>query len=110
LRCQCIENGIGVWRQGSIIKGDYYLMVIERQCLPVLHATDLLEFVRADGEYATGAKRVWIARARILCARGEPTGRKQATEEYYKESHPTSHEFPCHSVSNKITKLYINIG
>ena len=65
LRRQRIENEVGIGRQRAVVESDHHLMVVERQRLLVLHAADLAEFARADGEDAASAERVRIARARI---------------------------------------------
>ena len=55
-------------------------MIVERQCLLVLHTADALEFVRADGEYATGPQRIRIPGASIRRRPGQPTGGGQSDE------------------------------
>ena len=36
LRCQCIENDVGIGRQRAVVEGDHHLVVLQRQRLLVL--------------------------------------------------------------------------
>ena len=58
LRCQRIENDVGIGQQRAVIEGDHHLVVSQRQRLLVLHGAKQGEFAGIDGQHATGAEGV----------------------------------------------------
>jgi len=65
LRCQRIENDVGIGRQRAVVEGDHHLVVLQRQRLLVLDGAKQGEFAGIDGQHAAGAEGVWIAGARL---------------------------------------------
>jgi hypothetical protein len=84
LRCQRIENDIGIRRQRAVVEGDHHLVVLQRQGLLVVDGAKQGKFARIDGQHAAGAEGFWVAGARRRRGRdghGGHSANKQCNEE-----------------------------
>ena len=59
-----LENDVAIRRQWAVVESKHHLMIVERQCLLILHATDVIELFGTDRNHSARPKCIGIAGTR----------------------------------------------